>query len=93
MSKYNYSLDQNESDIAEAYAAGEFSPIGNLEEREKIWQSAVKETTKKRPINLRLQEGDIQKVKTMALEQGIPYQTLISSIIHRYVKGDLHTSS
>lgn len=82
-------LSEEESKIAEAYACGEYSSVGDLDERKQFWQDALKETTKKRPVNLRLQEQDIQKVKAMAYEQGVPYQTLISSIIHRYVKGDL----
>ena len=82
-------LNEEESRTATAYERGEYRAVGDLDERKQFWKEALKETTKKRPVNLRLQEQDIQKVKAMAYEQGIPYQTLISSIIHRYVKGDL----
>ena len=82
-------LSEEESEIAAAYERGEYSAVGDLDGRKQFWKDVLKETTKKRPVNLRLQEQDIRKVKAMAYEQGIPYQTLISSIIHRYVKGDL----
>lgn len=82
-------LSEEELKIAAAYEHGEYRSVGDLEERKQFWKDALKETTKKRPVNLRLQEQDLRKVKAMAYEQGIPYQTLISSIIHRYVKGDL----
>lgn len=88
MAELETELTKEESEIAEAYMAGAYKPVGELEDRKRFWLEAVKETTKKRPVSLRLQEQDIQKVKAMAYEQGIPYQTLIGSIIHRYVKGD-----
>lgn len=89
MSKHDTEMSEEESAIAEAYMAGSYQSIGTLEQRKQFWQEALKETTKKRPVSLRLQEQDIQKAKALAYEQGIPYQTLISSIIHRYLKGDL----
>ena len=86
MSKLTYQLDNNEKKIVDAFDSGEFERNGSLEERSKVWKKAVKQTTKKKPVNLRLQEQDIQKVKALAFEQGVPYQTLIGSIIHQYVK-------
>jgi predicted DNA binding CopG/RHH family protein len=45
--------------------------------------------SKKKAINLRLLEYDLQSIKTEAISAGIPYQTLISSILHQYVQGNL----
>ncbi len=86
MSNLTYHLDNDEKKIVDAFDSGEFEKNGRLDERNKFWKKAVKETTKKKPVNLRLQERDIQKVKALAFEQGIPYQTLIGAIIHQYVK-------
>ena len=40
-------------------------------------------------INIRLSSGDLQAIRTRALQEGIPYQTLISSVLHKYVSGTL----
>jgi len=86
MSSLTYHLDNDEKKLVDAFNSGEFVKNGNLNERNTFFKEAVKETTKKKPVNLRLQEQDIQKIKALAFEQGIPYQTLIGSIIHQYVK-------
>ncbi len=44
---------------------------------------------KKIPVGLRLPARDLQRVKSVALQRGIPYQTLISSIVHQYLDGNL----
>ena len=44
-------------------------------------------------INIRLSSGDLQSIRTRALQVGIPYQTLISSILHQFVNGDLQQRS
>lgn len=51
--------------------------------------AAVKNTLRKKPITIRIQERDIQSLKVKAIEQGIPYQTLMSSIVHKYLTGRL----
>lgn len=45
--------------------------------------NTIKKKTKKKSLNIRLFEDDIEKIKAIALEQGLPYQTLISSVIHK----------
>jgi len=49
----------------------------------KVAADTIKERTKKKSLNIRLFEDDIEKIKALALEQGLPYQTLISSVIHK----------
>jgi predicted DNA binding CopG/RHH family protein len=46
-------------------------------------------TLRKKPITVRVQERDIERIKVKALEQGIPYQTLVSSVLHRFATGTL----
>jgi len=79
-------LNKEETDIVEAVESGEFVPVGDIKDRVDYWQSAVKETIKRKSIHLKLQERDVQKIRAIAYEQGIPYQTLIGSIIHQYAK-------
>jgi predicted DNA binding CopG/RHH family protein len=43
--------------------------------------------SKRKSISLRLLENDLEKIKTEAIKVGLPYQTLISSIVHQYVNG------
>ena len=74
-----------ESDVEE----GNYTPISTekLQEQKKLYRQIAENTidkkTRKKSINIRIYEDDIEKIKAQALEQGLPYQTLISSIIHR----------
>ena len=51
--------------------------------------SVKAQISNKKPISLRLLEHDLQSIKTEAIKEGIPYQTLIGSILHKYVQGNL----
>ena len=53
------------------------------------WSLAADKTSKRKPITIRVQERDIMRLKSIASRQGIPYQTLISSVIHRIASGEL----
>ena len=48
--------------------------------------AGVRNTLRKKPITVRVQERDIARIKAKALGQGIPYQTLVASILHRYAR-------
>jgi predicted DNA binding CopG/RHH family protein len=80
-------LDDDESKIVQMIENNEFIAAENIEDRTSFWQNAVKETTKRKSIHLKIQERDIQKIRTIAYKKGIPYQTLIGSIIHQYAQG------
>ena len=86
--KYD-ALDAEESAIVEAVENGEYIAEKNLSERIEALQAAATATTKKRPVTVRLQEQDIQKIRSIAYQKGVPYQTLVSSIIHQFAHGDL----
>jgi predicted DNA binding CopG/RHH family protein len=81
--------DDEEREIIEALKRGEYKSAPNLPERAKQLKRAAANTLKKKPITVRVQEQDIERIKVKALEQGIPYQTLVSSILHRYASGTL----
>ena len=77
-------LDEEESAIYEAIENGEFKSVPNLQEELAKAKTAAKATlNKNRNINIRLSERDLYKLKVKAIEEGIPYQTLASSILHK----------
>lgn len=62
--------------------------IPNLPQEVEQLKNAVKaKNSKRKSISLRLLENDLEKIKTEAIKVGLPYQTLISSIVHQYVNG------
>ncbi len=82
-------LDAEELGIEAALERGEYIERKLGTEEMKEWQEAAHNTLRKKPITVRVQERDIARIKAKALEQGIPYQTLVSSILHRYAEGKL----
>ncbi len=82
-------IDDEEQDDIEAFKRGEYRSVPDLPARVKELQQIARNTLRKKPITVRVQERDITRIKVMALEQGIPYQTLVSSILHRYASGRL----
>jgi predicted DNA binding CopG/RHH family protein len=77
-------LDEEERALYEAVENGEFVPVANQEEEKAKAIAFAKATLNKtRNINIRLSERDLYKLKAKAIEEGIPYQTLASSILHK----------
>ena len=77
-------LDEEERALYEAVENGEFVPVANqAEEKAKAMAAAKATLNKTRNINIRLSERDLYKLKAKAIEEGIPYQTLASSILHK----------
>jgi predicted DNA binding CopG/RHH family protein len=83
-------LDAEEKDIAESYERGEWRPVKNQkQEIMKLREYAKNTLAKDKRINIRMSSKDLNEVQVIAAQEGIPYQTLISSIIHKYVSGYL----
>jgi len=83
-------FDAYEKDILESFERDEWVSIENLEETKEAYARYARNTIlKNKRINIRISEKDFMDIKTKSLEEGIPYQTLISSIIHKYVSGKL----
>jgi len=81
-------LDDEEKAILESYERGEWAPVKNAKKETKKLQRYAKNTLKKdKRINIRMSSKDLDQVQVMAVREGIPYQTLVSSIIHKYVSG------
>ena len=82
--------DKEEKAIIDAYEKGKMklsSP--SKKEIEAIKSTAKKTIIKDKRITIRLYDHDYQGIQKKAMEMGMPYQTLISGIIHRYIEGDL----
>ncbi|MBI2405273.1 hypothetical protein HYV22_03795 [Candidatus Gottesmanbacteria bacterium] len=81
----NLKLDQEEQEITEAIEKGKVTPVAHMEKEKKRLQAIARATLNKtKNINIRLMERDVQKLKTRAQAEGIPYQTLAASILHRF---------
>jgi predicted DNA binding CopG/RHH family protein len=79
-----------ESALLDAIEAGEFKSVNNLkEELAKAKQAAKNTITKNKNINIRISESDIAKLKARSIEVGIPYQTIVSALIHNYTTGKI----
>lgn len=84
-------LDKEEKELIESYKKGEWKPIKKKDQ--KVYVKAAKESiSKSKRINIRLTSKDYHDIQVKAVVEGIPYQTLISSIIHKYNKGELKSS-
>ena len=87
-------IDQEEKDLMESIDRGEWQPVKNLDQERKKAVEAARNTLKKdKRINLRLSQKDYHQIQIKAIEEGIPYQTLISSILHKYLNGSLTPKS
>ncbi|MCK5201936.1 MAG: hypothetical protein KAR21_26465 [Spirochaetales bacterium] len=82
--------DKEETEILEALDSGRMKlTTPSREEIKSIIAAAESTFRKDKRITLRLYEHDFHGIQKKAMEMGIPYQTLISGIIHRYVEGEL----
>jgi predicted DNA binding CopG/RHH family protein len=83
-------IDREENELMESIERDEWKPVKNLkQEKEKAVVAARNALKKSKRINLRLSEKDYHQIQIKAVEEGIPYQTFISSIIHKYLNGSL----
>ena len=83
-------LSKEEKQILDDFEAGQFKSILSPKRR-KMLQTIAEETFKKdKRINIRISSRDLESLQRRALEEGIPYQTLVSSVLHKYVSGGLH---
>lgn len=79
-------LDKEEKEIMESFERDEWKSV---DEQKSFKEAAKKSLRKSKRINIRLTEKDYHDIQVKAMEEGIPYQTLISSIIHKYNRGEL----
>jgi predicted DNA binding CopG/RHH family protein len=83
-------IDEEERDLMESIEKDEWRSVKHIEKEKEKAIAAARNTLKKdKRINLRLTQKDYHQIQVKAIEEGIPYQTLISSIIHKYLNGSL----
>ncbi len=81
-----YELTKEEQELLDAFESGELKSVPNLVREKKRFQVIARNTLNKtKNINIRLSERDLSKLKAKAIEEGLPYQTLASSILHKAV--------
>jgi predicted DNA binding CopG/RHH family protein len=79
-----------ERELEKTIENDEWQSVSNLSEMKKQLKTAAKNTLlKDQRMNIRIAQRDLEGLKTKALEEGMPYQTLVSSILHKYVTGKL----
>jgi len=82
--------DDEEKELMESIEKSDLRGIPDARKKIAELQKAAKNTfAKKRQINIRLSEHILKDLQIKAMEEGIPYQTLISSILHKYVSGKI----
>ncbi len=87
-------IDQEEKDLMESIERDEWQSVENIDqEKEKAIMAARNTLKKEKRINLRLTQKDYHQIQIKAIEEGIPYQTLISSLVHKYLNGSLASKS
>ena len=83
-------LDRYEQEIIDAYEKEDFKSIPNVKtEMAKYREYAKSSLQKNKRINIRISERDLLLLQKEAVTEGLPYQTLISSILHKFVNGTL----
>ena len=83
-------LDAEERELLEAFETGALKSVGHVKaELKKHKEYAVATFQKDSRINIRMSSKDLRALQKRALVEGLPYQTLISSLLHKYVEGRL----
>jgi predicted DNA binding CopG/RHH family protein len=81
-------FDSEEIQILQDFEHGEFQSIPNLEKEKQALEESARDTLKKnKRINIRISSRDLKRLQMRAAREGIPYQTYISSTLHKLVAG------
>ena len=82
-------IDTYEHEVLTAFEKGQLKSVATKAELAKFKAAARATAIKDRRVNIRLTSGDLSDIQVKALEEGVPYQTLIASVLHKYVTGRL----
>jgi predicted DNA binding CopG/RHH family protein len=83
-------LSEEEREILDSFERGEWVPVKDLSKRKRELIRYARNTLKKdRRLNIRISERDLNELKKKAVSEGLPYQTSVSSIIHKFINGKL----
>lgn len=85
-----FNLTHEETELLDSIESGEWESVANVKEEIISHQTIARNTLKKdKRVNLRMSSKDLEAIKTFAIEEGLPYQTLMSSVLHRFITGRL----
>ena len=88
------SLDKEELQILEDFERGTFKRIPNFHEEKKALEASARAMLQKdKRINIRISSRDLERIQMRAAREGMPYQTYISSTLHKLVSGRLVEST
>jgi predicted DNA binding CopG/RHH family protein len=83
-------LTKEEKEILNSFEKGEWIPVSDLSKRRKELAAYARNTLKKdKRLNIRISERDLIELQRKAVQEGLPYQTYVSSIIHKFINGML----
>ena len=83
-------LDNEEKELLASYEGEEWQTIGQIEQEKERYQGYARATFRKDTrVNIRISSKDLEAIQKRAVEEGIPYQTLMASILHKFVSGRL----
>jgi predicted DNA binding CopG/RHH family protein len=83
-------LTEEERALLESVERGDWRTVRGLAKEKSRYEAAARATLRKdKRVNIRMTERDLLRFKKKAEEEGLPYQTLISSVLHKYISGRL----
>jgi len=85
-------LDKDEMELAKSLETEEWVSDLTKKEKKQFEEYARNSLMKQKRINIRMSERDLKKIQAKAIEEGIPYQSLISMLIHKYNEGKVSIS-
>ena len=88
-----YRLDREEREILAAIESGQWEIVQPKKLELRHYAAIAKNTLRKdQRMNIRISKADMDRIKTRAAEEGLPYQTLVASIIHKFASGNLRAA-
>jgi predicted DNA binding CopG/RHH family protein len=83
-------MTSEEMAILKSFEEEEWKPVADFPERKKTLTEYARNTLKKdRRLNIRISERDLIELQRKAMEEGLPYQTYVASVIHKFINGKL----
>ena len=82
-------LTKEEKSLLADFDNNEFRSVASKKQMEMVRAAARATAIKDRRVNIRLSSHDLESIQMRALQEGMPYQTLITSILHKYISGRL----
>jgi predicted DNA binding CopG/RHH family protein len=80
-------IDREEAEFEKSLEAGEWVSEFSKKDKKRYEEYARASLTKQKRINIRMTERDLKKIQAKAIEEGVPYQSLISMLIHKFNEG------